>query len=139
MIILLDLNFTLVENSDVKLKPFVRQIENETYSFDLINRIKTYTVILMTARPDMHRETTLKNIAKKTNWLPQAAFFNEWFFHPPACKKRILEQYVFPKFGKDPAMYVAVESNPQTRSMYEKLGIVAITKETVLENFELKA
>ena len=138
MIILLDLNYTLVENSDEKLKPFVRQIANERYSLDLINRIKTFKVILITARPDMHREATMKNIEQKTGWQPDAAYFNKWFFHPPACKKRILETNIFPEFGINPEAYVAVESNPRTRAMYSNFGIIAITKDIVLANFELK-
>ena len=135
MIILLDLNHTLVSNSHEKLKPFARQIENETYSLDLLSRIKHATVVLITARPAMHRAATLKSIKAKTGWKPDAAYFNEWFFSPPACKKKILETYIFPKYGSNPESYVAIESNPSTRAMYEKLGIVALTRDTVLETF----
>lgn len=138
MIILLDLNHTLVENSNEKLKPFVRQIENERYSLELINRIRTATVILITARPAKHRVVTLKGIKEKTGWKPQAAYFNEWFLYPPVCKKKILETYVFPRYGSNPETYVAIESNPSTRAMYEAFGIVALTAETVLETFSLK-
>ena len=138
MIILLDLNYTLVANSHEKLKPFARQIENERYSLDLINRIKTATVILITARPSQHKAATLKSIKDKTGWNPHAAYFNEWFLYPPACKKKILETYIFPRFGSNADAYVAIESNPATRAMYEAFGIVALTADTVFETFRLK-
>ncbi|NCC03488.1 MAG: hypothetical protein EOM37_05495 [Proteobacteria bacterium] len=138
MIILLDLNYTLVSNSHEKLKPFARQIDKETYSFDLLNRIKDKTVILITARPKLHKDRTLQSIKYKTKWQPQDAYFNEWFLTPPSCKKKILEKYIFPKYGANPETYVAIESNPSTRAMYEKLGIVALTKDTVLETFRPK-
>ena len=138
MIILLDLNHTLVSNSHEKLKPFARQIENETYSLDLLSRIKHATVILITARPAMHKAATLKSINAKTGWKPDAAYFNEWFLYPPACKKKILETYIFPKYGANAESYVAVESNPSTRAMYEAFGIVALTRDTVLETFSPK-
>lgn len=135
MIILLDLNFTLVTNSHEKLSPFVRQIENEKYSYDLIECVKDSTVILVTARPDLHRERTLESIAAKTNWKPHHAYFNEWYMFPPACKKNILQKYVFPMYGDDPASYMAIESNPRTRAMYEGFGISAVTRDTALEMF----
>lgn len=138
MIILLDLNYTLVSNSTQKLKPFVRQIEQETYSLDLLNRIKDKTVILVTARPQIHKARTLQSIKKKIGWQPEDAYFNEWFLPPPACKRKALEDYIYPKFGANPESYVAIESNPSTRSMYEKQGIVALTADTVLETFSIK-
>jgi hypothetical protein len=138
MIILLDLNYTLVSNSQEKIKPFARQIDNECYSSDLLNRIKDKTVILITARPKLHKDRTLQSIKYKMGWQPQDAYFNEWFLTPPSCKKKILEKYIFPKYGANPETYVAIESNPSTRAMYEKLGIVALTKDTVLETFRPK-
>lgn len=36
---------------------------------------------------------------------------------------------VIPTHGDDPARYLAIESNPKTRLMYEKLGIEARPKE----------
>ncbi len=138
MIILLDLNYTLVSNSHEKLKPFVRQIEKETYSPDLLARIKDKTVILITARPQVHKARTLQSIKAKTGWQPKDAYFNEWFLAPPSCKKKILETYIFPKYGANPESYVAIESNPSTRAMYEKFGIVALTRDTVLETFRPK-
>ncbi len=133
MIILLDLNFTLIDNSDEKLTPFTRQIENEKYSLRLIEKIKDHTVVLITARPAVHREATLKSIEEKTGWKPQYAYFNEWYFFPAACKKRIMESYVFPTLGHDLSSYLAIESNPRTRVMYENLGVKAITKDIALK------
>lgn len=138
MKILLDLNYTLVENSDVKIRPFTKQIEGERYSRQLLDRIKKYTIILITARPHLHRDATLKSIQDKLDWQPDAAFFNEHNLPPPTSKRRVLEEHIFPQFGKDPKGYVAIESNPQTRAMYASFGIVALTRATVLSQFALK-
>lgn len=132
MIILLDLNFTLVTNSHEKLVPFTRQIYHEQYSQELIDHIKKKTVILVTARPAMHREATLKSIKEKTGWLPHDAYFNEWNLFPPACKKRALETYIIPQYGDDLKRYLAIESNPKTRAMYIGNGIRAVTRDQAL-------
>lgn len=125
MIILLDLNYTLVANSNDKLSPFIRQIENETYRQWLIDLVKPYHVILMTARPAKYYQDTLDSIKAKTGWLPQQAFFNEYRSPPPAAKSRMLNDYVFKEHGNDPKNFFAIESNPKTRSMYANLGIAS--------------
>jgi hypothetical protein len=126
MIVLLDLNFTLVENSNEKLSPFTRQIDNERYSAPLINLIKDHTVLLVTARPAQHRKQTLESIKLKTGWLPHNACFNEWRMPPAQCKEKALQTYIFPKYGDDPANYLAIESNPHTRDMYARYGIASV-------------
>jgi len=125
MIILLDLNYTLVANSEKKASPFTRQIEGEEYRQDLVELIKPAYVILMTARPEKHREATLKSIKAKTGWLPQEAFFNIRNLRPPEAKERMLLDLVFPSHGEDPDQYYAIESNPATRGMYKRYGIKA--------------
>jgi hypothetical protein len=49
MILLLDLNYTLVENSDDKRRPFIKQIEAEQYRRWLVELIRPHHVIMMTA------------------------------------------------------------------------------------------
>ncbi len=124
MIILLDLNYTLVENSDVKLRPFAKQIEAEQYRHWLVELLRDHHVILMTARPAMHRTATLESIRAKTAWLPQEAYFNSFGLAPPLAKDRMLKEHVLPKHGA--ATYLAIESNPQTHAMYARHGIRSV-------------
>ena len=122
MIILLDLNYTLVENSDEKLKPFINQIEAERYRAWLVNLIKPHHVILMTARPKIHHAATITSIEHKTGWQPDEAYFNAYGLAPPLAKERMLKEHVLPRWenSKD---FLAIESNPQTRAMYARYGI----------------
>ena len=62
MIILLDLNYTLVANSTEKKRPFAMQIQHEKYREWLVSLVAPYHTILMTARPEMHRQATLDSI-----------------------------------------------------------------------------
>ena len=99
MIILLDLNYTLVENSDDKRRPFIKQIEAEQYRSWLVELIRPHHVIMMTARPAMHKAATLATINAKTAWLPQEAHFNVYGLSPPQAKERMLAEHVLPKHG----------------------------------------
>lgn len=121
MIILLDLNFTLVENSDAKLSPFIRQIVGERYRQWLVELIKPYHVILMTARPAKYHVPTLESIKVKTGWQPQEAHFNQYNQRPPEAKQIMLRDHVLPSHGEGP--YLAIESNPATSAMYRNYGI----------------
>ena len=134
MIYLLDLNYTLVGNSEIKLKPFTMQIENETYRQDLIEKIKNDHVILVTARPEMHQASTIDSLVKKTGWVPNDFYFNKGL-PPPAWKNVCLKKYIFPKYGKD-SEYLAIESNPRTRAMYDTHGIKAIPYEEFINDTE---
>lgn len=125
MIYLLDLNYTLVENSRERIEPFTLQIEQERYRAWLVDLLRPERVILITARPAMHARTTLESIRRKTGWQPAAAFFNDLRLPPPALKRRIVLERIFPEYGDDPGQYFALESNPRTRSMYAGLGIRA--------------
>lgn len=128
--ILLDLNWTLVANSDVRKSPFLRQIEAETYREDLIKALAGHHVILITARPGKYREATLHSIESKTGWHPTEAHFNGDGLPPPVCKDRILRAVILDRFA--PADLLAIESNPRTRSMYATHGIAAVTRDDFL-------
>ncbi|WP_341496373.1 hypothetical protein WAX87_15785 [Photobacterium damselae subsp. damselae] len=125
MIILLDLNYTLVANSEVKTQPFSEQIDNELYRQDLLDAINGHTVILITARPEKYRVQTLMSIFDKTGWVPDDAYFNQGST-PPKSKYFNLTEYIFPQYGVG-ADYLAIESNPRTRKMYQQVGIKAVT------------
>ncbi len=120
---LLDLNFTLVGNSDQKLSPFIRQIEAETYRVDLIERLRDMgaRVILVTARPADYAKATLHSIESKTGWHPDAAYFNDLNLPPPALKEAILRDRLLPHY--EVADLFAVESNPRTRGVYARYGV----------------
>lgn len=125
MIILLDLNYTLVANSDKKVSPFYSQIEREIYRADLLEKIVDRKVILITARPSKYKEETLASIASKCGgWQPHDAYFNDIGLPPPVIKKSILERFIFPEYG--PSGYFGIESNPATRGMYKRYGIESV-------------
>lgn len=124
MIILLDLNYTLVENSDERQSPFTKQIALERYRAWLVELLKPHHVILMTARPAMYEAATLASIKAKTGWMPQEAYFNRYGVAPPLAKDRMLKEHVLPKHGQ--ADYLAIESNPQTHAMYARHGIRSV-------------
>jgi hypothetical protein len=132
MIILLDLNYTLVSNSLTKKSPFTNQIEGEEYREWLIELVKPYTTILITARPQHHRDQTLQSIVDKTGWQPQDAYFNTYNLRPPQAKERMLIDLIFLRYGRD-SPYLAIESNPRTRTMYAKYNIPSIFVEDGIE------
>lgn len=134
-ICLLDLNYTLVGNqaSTKTLWPFSRRMDAEEYRTDLIEAIRGDYVILIMARPDRQQVETLANIQSKTGWQPQEWYFNDIDAWPPAFKKSALQRFIFPKHGKDGGLYYAVESNPRTRAMYAKFGIVASPYEVFIQ------
>lgn len=117
--ILLDLNYTLVSNSTTKASPFSKQIQGEQYRMDLVEAIRPYPVILITARPFKYTEQTLESIKAKTGWQPDEAFFNDLNLFPPAFKKSVLDRYLL---SRNIEMF-GVESNPRTRAMYKNNGV----------------
>ena len=128
-IILMDLNYTLVANQAEtrQIRPFSARLEAEEYRTDLIDRIRKEFVTVVTARPISQRKETVQNLFRKTGWRPQEAYFNDLGLEPPAYKEFVLTRAVFPEHGDDVKRYLAIESNPETREMYEKHGIRAMT------------
>ncbi len=88
-VFLLDLNYTLVSNSEIIIKPFSKQIQNEEYRVDLINVLKEEYVILVTSRPDKYKQKTLTHLRKVTGWNPRLAYFNDYNLSSPEFKERI--------------------------------------------------
>lgn len=129
MIILLDLNYTLVANSPKRgtaSPPMAVRLHTERYRQWLVELVRPHHVILITARPSRWREATLERIHQTTGWRPQEAFFAECGYGgPPGIKQRILMAHVFPRHGHH-AAYFAIESNPGTRAMYVRHGIEAV-------------
>lgn len=126
MIILLDLNFTLVDLDHREARvPLSVRLLRETYRFDLVEACRPHTTVLVTARPARWRQPTLDRIKELTGWQPEDAHFNDLALPPPQFKEHALLDRIFPKYGED-AGYVAVESNPATRAMYATHGIAAL-------------
>ena len=44
---------------------------------------------------------------------------------PPEIKEDLLLRYIFPKHGKNGADFFGIESNPKTRAMYGRYGILS--------------
>lgn len=132
-IALVDLNYTLVENSPKwgapKIYPFIRQIEEETYRQWLVDFLRDKYAILITARPQKYREATLERIKLLTDWQPQEAYFAEISATPPDIKEDLLLRYVFPKHGRNGKDYFGIESNPKTRAMYLCYNIESLRAE----------
>jgi len=130
MIYLLDLNYTLVGNSpkrgDPPIRPFIRQIEQETYRQWLVELLRPHQVVLITARPDRYREVTLDRIEEQTGWRPMDAWFALINSRPHMIKEHLLTTCVIPKYGEAGSGYFGLESNPHTRAMYGRYGIQSI-------------
>ncbi len=126
---LVDLNYTLVGNSpkwgEPRITPFSKQIERETYRQWLVDFLRDKYAILITARPTKYKEQTLERIFSQTNWQPQEAYFAEISATPPEIKEDLLLRYIFPKHGKNGADFFGIESNPKTRTMYGRYGILS--------------
>jgi hypothetical protein len=131
-IVLLDLNYTFVDNQAETAKlggeDFGRRLDFERYRRWLLDLVREGHVILITARPEKYRERTLARIDSLLGWKPDEAYFNEHDLMPAVCKQEVLLTRIFPKYGRpsDGARYLAVESNPRTAFMYAGYGIPAL-------------
>ena len=132
-IALVDLNYTLVENSPKwgapKIYPFIRQIEQEAYRQWLVDFLRDKYAILITARPQKYREATLERIKLLTGWQPQEVYFAEISATPPESKEDLVLRYIFPKHGRNGQDYFGIESNPKTRAMYLRYSIESLRAE----------
>jgi hypothetical protein len=126
MIILLDLNYTLVANNPAHGTTPVRmekRLAGEQYRQWLVELVRPHTVVLITARPESWMLRTLDRIEEQTGWRPQdACFAPTGWWNPPAIKEHLLKKDVFPIHGEH-ARYLAIESNPRTREMYARFTI----------------
>ena len=129
MIILLDLNYTLVANSPkhgTTPERMEKRLAGERYRQWLVELVCPHTVILISARPDRWLQATLVSIEQKTGWRPEAACFApRGWWNPPAIKEHLLHREVFQQWGRN-SKYLAIESNPRSRAMYAKFGITSL-------------
>jgi hypothetical protein len=135
MVILLDLMYTLIgnmaeraafEKSGGKYAGWIQQERVRPWLVDLL-RNSGLQVLLMTVRQEKWRQATLARIAEQTGgWQPDQAYFSQRPMPPPSAKRGMLLHDVFPQWGRDASLYLALESNPATRQMYASFGIRAI-------------
>jgi hypothetical protein len=129
-IVLLDLNYTLVANSqatrDIKL--YRDRISSETYRLDLVEFCKPHHTILITVRGAQYEDQTLARIQELTGWQPQEAFFNPYDRKPPECKELPLLNDIFPRHGlpEEGTTYLAIESNDANAAMYQRHGVLVV-------------
>ena len=135
-IILLDLNYTLVENSrEVMRSPSVYNVGVERYRTWLVDLIRDHYVILITARPDRYREETLAHMQAVLGWQPNEAWFNQKRVKAPTAKETALVDHVFPDHGTpDVTSYLAIESNKDTSAMYASHGIPSRRQQDVADD-----
>ena len=132
-IILLDYQATLVSNFHERQKwmathkrgNYTEWIKKEEFREKIIELTKGKYIILITARPSKYKDITMQTILEKTGWKPNECYFNEFGLKPPECKKLILKNRIYPVHGMNRTVYMALESNASTRSMYKKEAINA--------------
>ena len=74
MIILLDLNYTLLANSPkhgTTPERMEKRLADEQYRQWLVELVRPHTVVLITARPEAWQLRTLDRIREQTGWRPQ--------------------------------------------------------------------
>jgi hypothetical protein len=123
MIVLLDLNYTLVGNSTNPRTTNEDSIAKETYRSWLIGLNKQNTIILITVRPAKFKEATLLRIKEELNWQPDDAYFNDLWLKAPEFKSKTVIEKIIPKYGSDLTQYLAIESNIETIKAYKSIGI----------------
>lgn len=127
-IILLDLNYTLIANSwQIRYDKLPQKIFNRKYEHELVELIKDNYVILITASPYYTSYDSLRHIEENTDLKIEESYWN-FGKRPHDLKRYWLEKAVLPTHGRDPSRYLAIESNPRTRKMYEEFGIEARPK-----------
>ena len=124
--VLLDLNYTLVSNSDIKRSPFIRQIEHEQYRGWLVELLLGHRIILVTARPSKYRGATLQRLRDTIGFEPDDAYFNDTPKPPHIFKRDLFDDILQKKYGHS-GPFVAVESNPRTILEYRARGIACLS------------
>lgn len=132
IVILLDLNYTLVSNSPLKSRQrcsYASKIDTELYRDWLVALVKEHTVCLCTVRHVAYEVQTLARIEALTGWKPEHAFFNpvEGLWYGDKVKEPYLKDSIFPMFGMpSERRYLGIESATTTRGMYKRHGIYSL-------------
>lgn len=128
-IILLDLNYTLISNSwKIRYDKLPQKIFNRQYEQELVEKIKDNYIILITASPYETSFDSLNHIEENTDLKISESYWNFGNTSPPDLKEYWLKKAVLPTHGDNPSKYLAIESNKDTREMYNRVGIEARPK-----------
>ncbi|MEX2138599.1 MAG: hypothetical protein WD894_05020 [Pirellulales bacterium] len=125
MIILLDLNYTLVGNSRETFIGFQPDIEREQYRLPLIGLLQQHHVALVTHRGKEHEAATLQGLRDKAHWCPAEWHFNDRGWTAPRWKEFVLVERIWKVHGQV-AQILAIESNLKTAEMYERHGLMVL-------------
>jgi hypothetical protein len=129
-VVLLDLQGTLADSRMPTYPPPARWVEDrETYRPWLIAALRDagYVVELITHRPaDLELATMGRIYRQAAGWLPDRWWFRDNRATAPEWKRQVLTGPVFAAHGTDTGRYLALESNPATRAMYQAHGIRAV-------------
>lgn len=120
-VILLDLNYTLVENSGDTMMS--NRSHAERYRLWLVDLLRSKHVALVTVRHVSERDATLARIAEQTGgWQPQETHFREdKRMTAPEWKGLVYEHRIRPVHaGKG---ILAIESNAQVHRVYDRAGV----------------
>jgi len=130
-IVLMDLNVALSSNfnemRNYGFQEFITQ--REQFRKWMTELLRPEFVILITARNIKHAIPTLARIEETTGWQPDVALFNDTGIDgsdAPAIKQWQMVNRVFKKYGDDTSIYHAIESNSNTRAMYQSLGLSSV-------------
>ena len=133
LVILLDLNYTLVGNSFLKKQQrnmsYAAKITHEKYRQWLVDLVKGHTVLLCTVRHVSYEIQTLQQIKDQTGWLPDASYFNPErdLWDGGIVKGRYMEQ-IIPSYGlPQERPYFAIESANSTKAMYRRHTISSVS------------
>lgn len=120
-VILLDLNYTLVENSGETMMS--NRSHAERYRLWLVDLLRDKHVALVTVRHISERDETLERIATQTGgWRPQEAHFREDMrMKAPEWKGLVYERRIAP--AHDLRGVLAIESNAQVHKRYDSFGV----------------
>lgn len=120
-VILLDLNYTLVENSGETMMS--NRSHAERYRLWLVDLLRDKHVALVTVRHISERDETLDRIAAQTcGWQPQETHFREEVrMKAPEWKSLVYEHRIAPV--RDLSGILAIESNAQVHKRYDSFGV----------------
>lgn len=124
-LVLLDLNYTLVENSDETM--IAHRYSEERYRRWLIDLLvrSGAEVHLVTVREAESRDVTLQRILELTGWQPHMAHFRPSSGQYPSAahwKRAVFIDHVA-KTSRCAAKVLALESNQSVHRVYDQLGV----------------
>lgn len=120
-VILLDLNYTLVENSGETMMS--NRSHAERYRLWLVGLLRDKHVALVTVRHISERDETLERIAAQTGgWQPQETHFREDMrLKAPEWKSFVYEHRIVRTHNLREIL--AIESNAQVHKRYDSFGV----------------